>query len=285
MAASFSDGAAGVAPLPRAGEYFMLAGGVRLWVERCGSGPPLVLVPGLGAGTWLWDEVADTLAARFTLIMPELRGSGRSDKPDERYTIQGFATDVIELLDRLGIASYHLLGASMGGFVAQHIAAQSPARVQRLVLAATTSGGAAQIGPTGDVLTRLIRPHGRTRRERFEDAYELGFTGAFRLARRDLLDRITALRLAHPQPEFAYYRQLLAGHAWDGVADVRRIVAPTLICTGAADVVVPPANGTALEATLQDARLVVFPGAHMFFLENGAAFARAVGDFLTESAP
>lgn len=285
MVVSSSDGVTGIAPLARSGECFTLPDGVRLWVERCGSGAPLLLVPGLGAGTWLWDEFADTLGARFELIMPELRGSGRSDKPDERYSIAAFAADVVALIDGLGMESCHLLGASMGGYVAQHVAAHSPARVRRLVLAATALGGEAQIGPTGDVLTRLIRPHGRTRLDRLKDAYELGFTPEFRDARPEVLDRITAWRLAHPQPEFAYYRQLLAGHAWEGAVAAAEITAPTLICAGESDPVVPVQNGRALEAAIPGSRLAVFPGRHLFFIECAADFARAVGDFLTGSAP
>lgn len=257
--------------------------GIRLWVEEAGAGPALLLVPGLGAGAWLWAGMRETLGRHFRLLMPELRGSGRSDQPDERYTVAGFADDLAALLDALGVDRAHVLGASLGGFVAQYLAAHWPERVDQLVLAATAVGGQNQIGPAGDVLARTIRPRGRSRRERLEDTYALGFTDAFRTTHPDRLDQITAWRMEHPQPEVAYYRQLLAGNAYDGAQTAPQIAAPTLICAGTDDAVVPLANAEALQALIPHARVEVFPGRHLFFFEEGAAFARTVIDFLTAS--
>jgi pimeloyl-ACP methyl ester carboxylesterase len=266
----------------RTGQHIAAPDGARIWVERCGSGTPLLLVPGLGAGNWLWDGIAPALAPRFELIMPELRGGGRSDHPDTRYSVAMFAEDVLAVLDALRIESCHLLGASLGGFVAQHLAAHWPTRVRRLVLAATSLGGDVAAGPRGEILARLIRPHGRTRRERLEDAYELGFTPEFRAARPDLLDRITAWRLEHRQPEPAYYRQLLAGHAFDGALLTPAIGANTLVCAAEHDPVVPLADVQMLAAALRDARFALFPGRHLFFMEHDAAFCEAVAAFLDE---
>lgn len=254
--------------------------GTRLFTETAGRGPPLLMIPGLGAGNWLWQRATGPLSRHFRLVMPELRGSGRSEKPDERYTIAGFAKDVIAIADHLEIERFHLLGVSMGGFVAQRIAAGWPDRVDRLVLVATAPGGQRQVGPTGDVLTRTIRPRGRTRRERLEDAYQLAFTDEFRASHPDLLERITAWRMEHAQPEFAYYRQLLAGNAYDAAADDARIRAPTLICGGAEDAVVPPENAERLAEAIDDATVVTFAGRHMFFLEHPRQFVRAVIEFL-----
>ena len=257
--------------------------GLRLWVERGGDGPPLLLVPGLGAGTWLWTRVRATLARHFSLVMPELRGGGRSDKPDARYTVPGFAADLVALLDALGVERTHVLGASLGGFVAQHLAATHPERVDRLILVGTAVGGQNQLGPSGDVLARTIRPRGRSRRERLEDAYALYFTDAFREAHPEALDAITDWRLEHPQPEAAYYRQLLAGNAYDGAALTPRIQAPTLICAGEADEVVPVENAEALSRLIPHAEVQLFPGRHLFFFESNGAFSEAVTGFLTAS--
>ncbi|MFN3596523.1 MAG: alpha/beta fold hydrolase [Rubricoccaceae bacterium] len=263
---------------------FVCAGNVRLWVEREGSGPPLLLVPGLGSGTWLWARSRAALGARFSLVMPELRGSGRSDKPDERYSVAGFAEDLVAVLDAYGIARAHVLGASMGGFVAQYLAATRPDRVDRLVLVGTAVGGQNQIGPSGDVLARTVRPRGRTRRERLEDGYALSFSDAFRRGHPALLDFITAWRLAYPQPEAAYYRQLLGANAYDGARCTPRIAAPTLVCAGEEDPLVPRANAEVLAALLPDARVRVFPGRHLFFWEHADAFSEAVLEFLGDDS-
>ena len=258
--------------------------GIRLWVERSGDGAPLVMIPGLGAGNWLWWGSTDRLAGQFGLVMPELRGSARSDKPDEVYTIERFTHDVLAIMDHYGIARAHVLGASMGGFVAQALASAAPERVSRLVLVATSLGGARQVGPPGEVLARTIRPHGRTRRDRLNDGYELSFTPAYRASHGATLDAITDWRLTHPQPEWAYYRQLLAGWAYDGVPAASGIHTPTLICAGAADPVVPVENAYALRDRIRGARVQVFEGRHLFFLEHPRKFAHAVADFLGDGA-
>lgn len=242
------------------------------------------MIPGLGAGNWLWWGSTDGLAGEFELVMPELRGSARSDKPDEVYTIERFTRDVLAVMDHYGIARAHVLGASMGGFVAQALASAAPERVSRLVLVATSLGGARQVGPRGEVMARTIRPHGRTRRERLNDGYELGFTPSYRASHGAALEAITDWRLTHPQPEWAYYRQLLAGWAYDGSAAASCIDAPTLICAGAADPVVPVANAYALRDRIRGARLLVFEGRHLFFLEHPRKFAHAVADFLGDGA-
>jgi pimeloyl-ACP methyl ester carboxylesterase len=265
-------------------QYVAADDGVRICVERLGDGPPLLLVPGLGAGSWLWEGCATTLARHFTLVMPELRGGGRSDRPDRRYSVARFAADMEAVLDAFDIERCDLLGASLGGFVAQHLAATRPERVRRLVLVATSVGGDEQVGPRGEMLSRTIRPRGRTRRERLEDAYELGFSEAYRRERPDVPERITAWRMAHPQPEWAYYRQLMAGAAYEGAAHARAIRAPTLVCMGRDDSLVPLDNARVLQRHIAQARLQLFEGRHLFFLEHGDAFGASVLDFLRGDA-
>ena len=256
--------------------------GIRLWVESTGEGAPLLLIPGLGTGNWLWEDVLPALAREFRVILPELRGSARSDKPDEPYTVERLTRDLAGVLDRFGIAKAHVLGASFGGFVAQHMAATLRGRVDRLVLVGTSLGGPRQIGPSGDILARTIRPRGRTRRERLEDGFELGFTPEWREAHADRMNAIVDWRLAHPQPEWAYYRQLLAGWGYDGEADAPSIGARTLICAAETDPVVPVANAYALRDRIRDAAVTLFPGRHLFLIEHADAFADVVTAFLRD---
>jgi pimeloyl-ACP methyl ester carboxylesterase len=256
---------------------------IHLFVERHGHGEPLLLIPGLGAGTWLWAKNVACWAKHFDLIMPELRGSGRSHKPDEQYTIGKFAADLKALLDELEIEQAHVLGVSMGGFVAQHLAASWSERVRKLVLVATSLGGQCQIGPDGETLSRLIRPRGKTRRERLEDGYALNFSDDFMASHAEDLERITEWRTNFPQPEHIYHRQLLAGNAYHGAALAARISAPTLICAGKDDPLVPLANAHALQQAIPQAQLQIFEGKHMFFFEHPRKFNQAVLDFLHDN--
>lgn len=253
---------------------------IELFCERQGEGPPLLLLPGLGSGTWVWQPIRDALAENFELIMPELRGSGRSSQPDMPYSIALFARDMRNLLNHLALPRVYLLGLSMGGFVALHLAAKEPSRVASLVLVSTSLGGQCQIGPDGRILSRIIRPRGRNRTERIEDAYQLNFSRDFLREHREQIEAITRWRLTYPQQEFAYYRQLLAGNAYDGTADALCIRVRTLICAGSDDPLVPPENAEALRRVIPRANVRLFPGKHLFFFERPRAFAELLTDFL-----
>lgn len=106
--------------------------GVRLRVRAYGSGPPVLLVHGLGSSGDDWAFQIGPLAERFRLIVPDLRGCGGSEATPGRYAIAQFADDLWRLLDRLGIAQPMLVGFSMGGAVALEMALQRPQGVLRL---------------------------------------------------------------------------------------------------------------------------------------------------------
>jgi pimeloyl-ACP methyl ester carboxylesterase len=255
--------------------------GIRLYVERRGHGMPLLMIPGLSSGNWLWHRNVDGLARHFDLIMPELRGSGRSDKPDHYYSISLFTKDLIALLDHLSLERVHVLGVSMGGFIAQFLAASWPQRVEKLVIVSTSLGGEHQEGPSGEILSRLIRPHGRTRRERLEDSNKLNYTDEYLANNGEHLNHVTDWRCENPQPEFAYYRQLMAGAAYSAVNDAAMISAPTLICAGKDDPIVPAANAYRLRNKIAKAEVQIFEGKHLFFVEHCRKFNKTVVEFLT----
>lgn len=112
---------------------FDLADGARLHYECSGRGPPLVAIHGLGSSGDDWAFQREAFAARHRLVLPDLRGSGRSDKPPGPYSIAGFAADLWQLLDGLDLRSADLVGFSLGGAVALEMALQRPAGVRRLV--------------------------------------------------------------------------------------------------------------------------------------------------------
>jgi 3-oxoadipate enol-lactonase len=108
--------------------------GVDLFYERVGEGPPLLLIHGLGSSGDDWAFQRDDFARVRTLIMPDLRGSGRSAKPAGPYSIMQFASDFWALVDSLHIVDIEILGFSLGGAVAIEMTLQKPARVKKLVL-------------------------------------------------------------------------------------------------------------------------------------------------------
>ena len=102
------------------------------------SGETLLLHQGLGQGSWAWRYAAPVLAQHFRTILFDTRGTGRSYVPDERYGIADLAHDAAEVLD--GRAA-HVIGFSMGGYVALTLALEHPELVRSLVLAGTGAGG------------------------------------------------------------------------------------------------------------------------------------------------
>ena len=123
--------------------------------ESTGEGPPLLLIQGLGYGRWGWDPIVPGLAARHRVVSFDNRGIGESDKPEGPYTAAQMAGDALQVLDEAGIERAHVLGASLGGMIAQELAVAAPERVDRLVLCCTTPGGPNAV-PMPEVTLRLF---------------------------------------------------------------------------------------------------------------------------------
>lgn len=108
--------------------------GCHLHYEEYGHGEPLLLVHGLGSSTLDWEEQIPALAARYRLIVPDVRGHGRSDKPRERYSIAGFSADLIALIEHLNLGPVHYVGLSMGGMIGFQLAVDQPRLLKSLCI-------------------------------------------------------------------------------------------------------------------------------------------------------
>lgn len=258
-------------------------GEVRLAYEVRGTGPPLLLVHGLGYARWGWEPVADALAERFSTILFDNRGVGASDVPPGPYTARLMAEDAIAILDDAGLDRAHVLGTSLGGMVAQELVLGWPERVDRLVLACTTPGGpAAHPMPRQTVLLLgrvMLMSRNKGLRLLVENALAPG------AGRPELVERILAHRLSSPFDPAGWQAQAAAGVAFDALERLDAISAPTLVLQGTADVVVDPRNAELLARRIAGARLELFPeGGHLFFWEDPQRFVQVVGEFLSEAS-
>lgn len=252
-----------------------------VYYEIHGDGEPLILIPGLGTGRWLWFKQVPVFAESLRTIIFDPPGVGRSGESAEPFTTRSMAGTIAELLDALGVAHAHVLGASLGGFVAQEFALLFPQKVMSLVLCCTSAGGAGHVPPPAAVLEAYAANFGLNAAARIRQNLLLSFAPRYVEGQAQEVERVLEMRLSNFVPDEVYLQQARAGQTFDADARVSRITAPTLIITGDADRIVPMENSAHLTDAIPGAKLEVIPGgSHMFFIEEAARFNAAVLAFL-----
>ena len=244
--------------------------------EVHGSGPSLVLINGLGFGRWGWFKQVPDLSRRFAVITFDARRGS-----DRGLGVGDLAGDVADLLGHLGVNNAHVLGAPLGGFVAQELALSRPELVAGLVLVSTGYGGRGQArmspGAMGKMLGLGALNPGQAARRGLEGAT----SERYRAENPDEFEGIVQKRLADSPSPASYNAQALAGARFDHSGDVGRISSPTLVIHGAEDRYVPPANARALAEAIPNAKLRVLEGAgHLVFVERATQVNREVAAFL-----
>ncbi len=255
-------------------------GAVSIAYELRGAGTPLLLINGFRRSRVVWMEgVLQALAARFQLILMDNRGTGDSDKPEEDYSIEGFADDCAAVIAALGLARAHVFGVSMGGMIAQRLATRHPDKVHGLALGCTHCGRSGAIAPEKRIgeLLRLMPDAQMDAREvarRQEEAY---YMPAFRANQRALIESLYGLVDRNPTPPHAVRGHLKAIDAFDACADLAQIKAPTLVITGAGDALIPPENSRMIAQRIPGAQLALLPdAAHFFWIEQPQQTAGAL---------
>lgn len=248
--------------------------------ERAGSGPPLLLLHGIGSSSRSFRHQLEELADAFDVIAWDAPGYGRSEDPPAAFTLDDMADRAVGLLDELGIERAHVLGVSMGGVIAQLIYHRHPGRVRSVILADTNAGGGALPEPARSERVR----------ERLEGLERLGARGmaeqrAPRLVRPDAPPELVAELveiMAEVRPA-GYRVAAIALGSTDLTSRLGAIHAPTLLIHGESDAVVPLSTARSLAASIPAARLIVIPEAgHVANQERPAAFNAAVSAFLSE---
>jgi 3-oxoadipate enol-lactonase len=245
----------------------------------------LVLIQGVGLDGTGWGPALPALQSQFRLVLVDNRGTGHSDAPAGSFGVADMASDVIAVLDDAGIDRAHVLGASLGGMVAQELAMAYPERVDRLVLACTTPGWPLAY-PLPARTARLMAaspalPRDVALRRHAENA----LSGQTAADRPDLLEELVEHLRSRPVTAQAWLAQTRAGARYVGGLRERHISAPTLVLQGSADTVVEPRNAELLARRIPGAQTVIFPGlGHLFFWEDPAGFAAAVTAFLRAPA-
>jgi pimeloyl-ACP methyl ester carboxylesterase len=256
---------------------------INLYYESHGAGEPLLMIMGLGSSALAWEPaLIAELARSFRTIVYDNRGTGRSDKPREEYSIAGMADDAAALLDALGVGRAHIFGVSMGGMIAQEFALNHPGRVQTLTLGCTTAGGRNAVPAPPESMKILMAPReGLSDADLIRRSWPLGYTQAYIQSHRDVLEAAIARVLQHPTPAYAYKLQLDATFKFKTFDRLPQITAPTLVITGADDALMPAHNSEIIAGRIPGAEVRIIPGAgHQFFHEKRAEFVAALVPFL-----
>ncbi len=239
--------------------------------------PVLVLGNSLGTSLELWDDLVAPLAREYRVLRYDMRGHGgtRPVPADGTTSVGALADDVVALLDALGIERVRYAGISLGGMVAQRLAAAYPQRVAALALLATGH----VIGTAAVWDERIARVEREGLDGLAESVLARWFTPRTHAERPELIARFGAMLRATPPAGYA--AGCRAVRDADLGAGDRTIAAPALILAGAQDAVTPPAAGEALRGLIPGARLEVVDGAaHIIPAEQPAAVLGALLPFL-----
>lgn len=256
---------------------------IRIHWESYGEKAPVLLISGVGGGTWTWEESINAWSNRFRVIVFDNMGAGRSSMPDRPYTMAEMADHAAAVLDAAGVKQANVVGLSMGGMIAQELALRHPNRVSRLVLGCTHCGMSRRIPPDPDIIRQFADNKGLSLEEIIDKNLLLLATPRFLKNGSDILERYKKRQLSAPvQPDYALKRQLEAIGKFDACERIGNIHVPTLVLFAEKDMLVPPENGRLLSNRIPNAVVKSFSDAgHLIYLECAREFHEIVMEFFS----
>ena len=251
--------------------------GINIGYDIEGTGPPLVLIMGLGVDRSGWRYQVPAFRNSYRVVTFDNRGVGLSDKPPGPYSPALMAEDTIGLMGLLEIEKAHIMGISMGGLIAQEIAINYPGRVFKLVLGSTW---ACQDNETNGITPDMLAATDLPPRQGFKRLLDASVNKFFI---RFVLVPLLKLRVRRvKESEFAGIKAQVEGiKKFDSRDRLPSIKAPTLVLTGSKDRVVKPGSSVTLSQKIPGARVVMIKnGSHAVSMEKTKEFNREVLEFL-----
>ncbi|MDQ7839694.1 MAG: alpha/beta fold hydrolase [bacterium] len=270
-------------------DRFVEVMGARVRYRVEGSGPPAVLIHGIGASLEFWQWTVPALRERYTTIALDFPGFGLSDPIATAATPEGSAAATLAFMDAVGVPRAVIIGSSLGGAIASLAAGTAPERCAALVLAAPAGFGTGLSTTLRLMTIRCVGEGFLALTCRFP---RLGLREAFADQRRipDALVEITRRNAARPVTGETFLNTLRASATLRGVrpevveqarAVAARITAPTLIVWGTRDHVIPPDQAEVAGRTIPGARVHIMQGmGHVPFIEDAGAFNATLSAFL-----
>ncbi len=262
---------------------FIEAAGITQHYDLTGptDAPVLLFANSIGTSFHIWDAVVPLLSQRYRILRYDMRGHGLTQvtpvTEDAGYSMDLLADDAAGLLDALGIERAHVCGLSIGGMMAQRLAAKAPGRIHGLILCDT----AGVIGPQSVWTDRIAAIRARGMTAISDGVMARWFTQAFRDSRPDQIRGYTAM--VARTTEDGYVGCSMAIRDADLRAANAAITAPTLVICGEHDVATPPDSARELAAGIPGARSELLPGAaHIPGVEKPAELAALIDGFLRD---
>ena len=253
------------------------ADGCPIHVEVAGPdrAPVLMLSNSLGTTLHMWDAQVEPLTRHFRLVRYDRRGHGKSGVPKGPYTMERLGRDVLAVLDGLGIQKINWCGLSMGGMVGQWLGANAPQRIERLILSNTSCYFADKTAWNDRI--KFVREKGLAALA--GPNMERWFTKGFRERSPETIARMVEMFVATPLEGYIGCGE--AVRDMDHRELLPKIKAPTLVIIGKHDPATTPEAGEYIRSHIPGAAQVVLDAAHISNIEQSAAYAATVVDFLT----
>jgi poly(3-hydroxyalkanoate) depolymerase len=257
----------------------MIVDGTRLRIAEAGSGPPLLLLMGIGGNIEMWGPIAERIHDR-RLIAFDAPGTGESSMGRIRR-MRGLSDLAAAVLDAFEVPGADVLGYSFGGALAQEMARRHPDRVRRVILGATTFGwGGLPARPS--VYVHMIHP-ARYHSPRYLDWVAPHIYGgkARVAAAKSGAGILSDARLARPPSTIGYLSQLSALCGWTSLPWIHKLEMPILVLAGDDDPIIPLVNARILGCRTPNAKLhIVRGGGHLFLLDENEGVIQAIDEFL-----
>ncbi|OPY78953.1 MAG: putative non-heme bromoperoxidase BpoC [Syntrophorhabdus sp. PtaU1.Bin058] len=257
------------------------AGDIDISYRIAGDGYPLILITGYSATMDMWDPLMiKELSSRFKLILFDNRGIGKTTASDKPFTIELFAEDTIGLMDALKIQKAHVLGWSMGTFIAEELALKYPERVNKLVLyAGNCAWKGKDVAEARPEVSDALFDLSVTDEERAKRLIGILFPKKWIEDHPDFLKQLPGPK--EPVATASVEGQGRAIKAWPGTCGrVNKLIQPTLIITGIEDVIIPPANSFLMASKIPSSWLIRLPGGHSNMYQYPRTFSRCILAFL-----
>jgi 3-oxoadipate enol-lactonase len=252
-----------------------------MYYEMRGIGPCLLSVSGTGGDLRRSPNIFEMRIARyFEILAYDQRGLGQTSRPNIPYTMADYADDANALLDTVGWNRCLVMGISFGGMVAQEFALRYPHRVERLVLACTSSGGAGGASyPLHELANLTVEDYVRHVLQLSDTRRDAVWQAANPAQFQVLFDQtLGGLRVGAEEAgrQIGARRQLEARARHDTYERLPNLRMPVYICGGRYDGIATPANLEAMQKQIPGARLELFEGGHLCFIQDPRAFERIV---------